>query len=282
MAIKHYKTRNTLLLFEILISKFIAEMKDPHSTHPSLHIMKKYFSKNTELSKDLKICETLSENTSNINPSDVDKYVMEIIERDNVDAKLLKDEHYKLCGEIKENYDIKKFLSTDVKNYITIASVYKLLSFYREGSLNVMENVKDRLVYENHIKTILTLPPKDKSKNIDRLNEMTQFERSMLPVSFRKKYEGVLTNEQIVVVWKGLKKDVKFLQEEAQKLSTQLNESILNVGEKLKEKIEEGLDKIQNLSFDSEHPEQFESNVKAIIHTHSLINEITKLNDISK
>lgn len=282
MPIKHYKTRNTLLLFEILISKLIMEMKNSDSPKPSLHILKKYFSSNTELAKDLKIYEVLSENTSHIKLEDVDKYITEIIERDDVNIKVLREEHYKLGGVIQKTYNMKEFFSTDIKNYTTIASVFKLLSFYREGEVNNIENVKDRLIYENRVKEILTLPPKKKSKNADRLAKLSKFENIMLPISFKKKYNGVLTTDQMTIVWKGLGYDDIFLQEETQKLYKKLNESILGIGDELKTKVGEGLDVLQHLTFDKNQPEQFESNVKVLLHTHNLILEITKLNDISK
>jgi len=282
MPIKHHKTRNTLLLFEILIAKFIIEMKDVDSSKPSMPIIKKYFSSSTELSKDLKICELLSDNTTYISKEDVDKYIVEIIERDDVNVNALREEHYKLGGAIKDTYDMKEFFSTDIKNYTTMASVYKLLSFYREGEVNNTGNLKDRLVCENRIKEILTLPSKPKSKSVDRLTKLSKFEQTLLPITFRKKYEGVLTDAQMTVVWKGMKYDVNFLQEETEKLNKELNEVISTVGDELKDKVNGGMEKLQTTTFDPDHPKEFESNVKILLHTHSLITEIKKLNGISK
>lgn len=128
--IKHNKLRNTGLIFEILSRMVITDAMGNHQPN-SIKIIKKSFSKDSELLKELNLYQSLSAKTD-LNPSELFELILK--SKQKLDAKKLMSEKYNLVKQLKSKYDLTEFFGTRVSNYKLIASIYKILegSDYRD------------------------------------------------------------------------------------------------------------------------------------------------------
>ena len=127
--IKHAKVRNTGLLFEFLIRQTTADILDKNDNNNAIKIIKEKFSSNTELGKELSLYNCLN-NKKFKNDKKAGYFINEVLsERQKLNNTLLKREKYNLIKEIKENYDLQKFMSSKVRNYKLYASIYKLFEY---------------------------------------------------------------------------------------------------------------------------------------------------------
>ena len=127
--IKHSKIRNTGLLYEFLIRQITAEVLNKTSRSSAIKIVKKRFNENTELGKELALYNILI-NKKFTSDSKADYFINEVIKcRVNLNNSNLKREKYNLVKELKESYDLGKFLSSKVENFRVYASIFKLFEF---------------------------------------------------------------------------------------------------------------------------------------------------------
>lgn len=142
--LKHNKLKNTGLLFEILSRAMMHEALHPDKPQNSVRIIKKHFTTNSELLKELRLYSTLS-NRSEHDPSEL--LSLSVESRHTIDDKLLLKEKYDLIRSIKTKYDIEQLFNTRVSNYKLQASIYKLFEYNGKDNPDEYLNTK-KLVLE--------------------------------------------------------------------------------------------------------------------------------------
>ena len=120
--LKHNKLRNTGLIFEILTRNLMVETLNGKKPI-SISIIKKHYTLNSELNKELKLYEGLSHHRNSF----ADQFIDSILRtRKKLDPKKLEEEKYNLVKSLKKFYDLNEFFNTRIQNYKLHASIYKL------------------------------------------------------------------------------------------------------------------------------------------------------------
>tara|TARA_Y100000590_G_scaffold469607_1_gene658630 strand:+ start:2625 stop:3503 length:879 start_codon:yes stop_codon:yes gene_type:complete len=123
---KHLKIRNTGLLFEFLVRELTSDIFNNNKSTKSIDIIKRRFNENTELGKELDLYNVLL-NKKFKSDKKADFLISEVLKSyKKINTQKLKREKYNLIKEIKNSYDLVKFLSSKVDNYKVYASIYKL------------------------------------------------------------------------------------------------------------------------------------------------------------
>ncbi len=163
--VKHNKIRNTGLLYEFLLRQITSEVLNNDKISKTAQIIKKQFNENTELGKELALYNIII-NKKFTSDTKAEYFINEAIKaRQELNNSTLKRERYNLIKELKNNYDLQKFMSSKVKNYKTYASTYKLFEYLKtmspeqktESFFNLVEHVTTK---ENNIKLSETVGTK--------------------------------------------------------------------------------------------------------------------------
>ena len=146
--VKHNKIRNTGLLYEFLLRQITLDVLKSDKVSRAVQIIKNRFNENTELGKELALYNILAIKKFS-DDKKAEYFINEVISsRHELNNSTLKRERYNLIKEIKEHYDLQKFMSSKVKNYKTHASAYKLFEYSTlspehktESFFNLVEHV---------------------------------------------------------------------------------------------------------------------------------------------
>ena len=127
--LKHSKYKNTGLLFEILVRKLTSETLSSDKTI-TVDIIKKYFGKNTELSKELQLYNALLKEHQFKSEAQALDYIRSIKNtHSKLNQSILKRQKYNLVKEISEKFVFENMAKIHISNYKTLASVSMLFEY---------------------------------------------------------------------------------------------------------------------------------------------------------
>jgi hypothetical protein len=202
--LRHSKFKNTGILFELLTKQLTSDIVAGREDSKAKDLLFKYFKENTELSKEWRLYNfLLSEKIKD--ESHADRYLSVIVEqRKKLSNSRLTKEKYELIKEIKTTWPIGDLLKSNVKNYRTFASIFKLFedSCSRDVKFDVNEICQARTcVIENII---------GKPKKIDERQDVLAFyskqnedirllSYKLLIESMNRKYKDLDENQKTVL-----------------------------------------------------------------------------------
>ena len=126
--LKHSKYKNTGILFELLVRKLTSETLSSNKS-VTIDIIKKYFGKNTELSKELHLYNSLIKEQFRSEALGLD-YIRTIkATYDTLNQSVLKRQRYNLIKEISEKFIFDNMAKTHVTNYKVLASAYMIFEY---------------------------------------------------------------------------------------------------------------------------------------------------------
>ena len=141
MSIKHSKYKNTGILFELLTRQITSDILSGKQDPKAIPILENYFNRNKELGKELILYLSFF-NGKKLSETKALDYINIVVEqRKKLDTRKLKEQKYNLVKEIKENYDLHKFLFNRVPSYKIYASIYKSFECAVQGY--TYENVRE-------------------------------------------------------------------------------------------------------------------------------------------
>lgn len=277
--LKHLRTRNSGLIYEILVGRLITEVRDNQKKDynpPSLYLIKKYFKKGTELHKDLQIYNYLLESKPK-KKVNIPSLLKEIIDSDPIDLEKLKNEVYTLCGDVKKYYrGLNEFFNVEVSNYKFLASVYQLLEFYR-GGYSDPNSIEQRMLCENFILYNINRRLEESKIVKEKIPNMGTFSQSVLLEKFINKYRDKLSNDQFAIVYRYMKGESKVLKESVNDMVKKLKGYQNDLPSDTKKKVVQCIKKINECKeIDTE------DKLKIVIYGQGLIEELSKLNNSNK
>lgn len=192
--IKHSKFKNTGFLFELLTRQITLEILNGQE-EKSKSIIKEFYGKGTELSKELRLFNLLINEKYNTE-NKAEKFIDAILEaHTKLNQSKLSREKYNLVKTIKENFDIDNFLSSPVTNYKILASIHKLFEAKKLDVLDVKDVFDSKLTLVEHISNS---PISQKAKEDRLVEDFRKQEKDLrlltykiLVENFNKKYTNL-------------------------------------------------------------------------------------------
>lgn len=203
MKIKHSKFRNTGLIFELLVKQIAADTLD-NSDSKSVSILKKYYAKDTLLSKEYKLYEFIVKNksTSQNKAEAILSTITEVSRKFN--QKKLRAEKYELISEIKESYDINEFFGMQVRDYKPLAALFCLLEAQNNTNL-----VDPQVLIDNKTTLLehLTSESQNREDVKDKLiEEYSKYDKDLKLLTFKillekfnSKYKNLLPEQKTIL-----------------------------------------------------------------------------------
>lgn len=149
--LKHSKYKNTGLLFEILVRKLTSETLSSDKTI-TVDIIKKYFGKNTELSKELQLYNALLKEHQFKSEALALDYIRSIKNtHSKLNQSILKRQKYNLVKEISEKFVFENMAKIHISNYKTLASVSMLFEYDETDNPKQIMECKNAIIYNTLI-----------------------------------------------------------------------------------------------------------------------------------
>ena len=182
--IKHSKVKNTGLIFELLVRQVASDTMN-NKNSKALNILKKHYNAKSELTNELKLYRTLSEEKFT-NSTKAEKFVDAVLRaRKNINESQLKRDKYNLIKDLKSNYVIEEFFKSRVKNYKLHASTYKLFE-YAEAD-DPKEYITSKFALVEHVQS--SSKPSESAPTLTSENKDIRILASKLVVDkFNEKY----------------------------------------------------------------------------------------------
>ncbi len=159
--IKHNKIKNTEFLFECLSRQVTSDILNDIKDSPALKIIKEHFKKGSVLNSELELYKALSSKT--ITETNKIDYLVDSVGklRKKISNRSLRNAKYNVVKAIKEHYDVNQIFKTRIKDYKTVASIYKFF----ESLDTEIQPLEETNIRFNMIENLTTLPSKGKKKN---------------------------------------------------------------------------------------------------------------------
>ena len=197
--LKHSKYKNTAILFEMLVRKLTSETLTSDKT-VTVEIIKKYFGKNTALSKELQLYNSLIKESLKSEAQALDFIRTCKNAHSKLNKSLLRRQRYNLVKEISQNFDFQKVSKIRISNYKELASIYKLFEY------DEADNPKDLLECKTSIVSHLLGETKQSLKLSPLLEKYKGYKKDvriltykLLVDKFNSKYSGLDENQKKVL-----------------------------------------------------------------------------------
>jgi hypothetical protein len=157
--LKHSKYKNTGILFEMLVRKLTSETLSSNKS-VTIDIIKKYFGRNTELSKELQLYNALVKEQFRSEAQALD-YIRTVKSAyDKLNQSVLKRQRYNLVKEISEKFVFTDMAKMHITNYKVLASINMLFEYAESANPKQLMECKN-VIIDHGIVTERVAPKKD-------------------------------------------------------------------------------------------------------------------------
>jgi chemotaxis protein histidine kinase CheA len=280
-SLRHSKFKNTGVLFELLVRQVASDTLN-NIDSKAIVLIKKYFAKSTELSKEFNLYQTLIK--EKYSKGEKANHLIEavLIAKSRLNQSILNRQKYNLIKEIKTNYGLEVFFKTKVNNYKPLAAIFKLFEYTIAD--NPVESVNNRYTIVEHITRSL------KSSQLKELNEMSTFIKQdkdirllsykILVDKFNEKYTNLneaqktVLRQYINTVSDGVElkdfivNEVNLLQKDLKRLTSKVTDKVTKI--KLVE-VSSILNKISSVKIIKD------AHILSLLRYHELVKELKKI-----
>ena len=275
--LKHSKYKNTGILFEMLVRKLTSETLSSNKS-VTVDIIKKYFGRNTELSKELQLYNALLKEQFRSEAQGLD-YIRTIKKTyGNLNQSILNRQKYNLVKEISEKFVFSDMAKIHIPNYKTLASIYMLFEYQETDNPKQLLECKNAVISNGMIveKKVPTKDPIIESFE-SQPKEVRLIAYKLLVDKFNNKYSTLsesqkrLLNKYITNVndTAELKKYIKTIIPEIKSQLAQQAKLVTDKATKIKvQKLSEMLCTVENMKTIKE------SNILSLLRYFDLIDEL--------
>lgn len=291
MNIKHNKLKNTGILFELLVRRIASDVLDGKPDSFAISIVREHFHPKSELGKELQLYRSffaapkLTEGKA-FNMLDL---IME--RRKTINEKLLNAQKFLLIKEIRQQCDIKQFLSGRVPSYKVYASIYKLFETATKDSsdpamfMNIEDVMKARFMVVEHLKGNIKEEQIIKESSYtdalrDQDEEIRYLSYKILLERFNEKYSNFNDKQKQLLreyINNGtdIEKFNKFVATEAKTLMTDISKNIKKIkNEVTRIKINEVISQLKHIQTRTSLKE---NHVTALLIAYQISHELSSL-----
>jgi len=204
--IKHSKFKNTGVLFELLVRQITLEVLNGDKTENAKKIVKEFFSNGTELNRELRLYELLQSEKYG-SESRAEKFVDTVCEAYlKLNQEKLKKEKYNLIKSINESFDSQQFLSSPIKNYKVLASIYKVFESKKVEGYDIKDIFNSKITL---IENITSKPVSSSKKDIETEKLVESYKKQdkdirlltykILVETFNKKYTNLDSSQKEIL-----------------------------------------------------------------------------------
>jgi hypothetical protein len=280
--LKHSKYKNTAILFEMLVRKLTSETLSSNKT-VTADLIKKYFGKNTELSKELYLYNTLLKEQFKSEAQGLDYIRTVKLSYAKLNQSALKRQRYNLVKEISEKFIFANMSKMHISNYKVLASVYMLFEYDETDNVKQLLECKTVILQNNLITSRVKVIKDPVMEQYEaQPKDIRLLTYKLLVDKFNDKYAGLdnsqkqLLNKYIVNV-----NDTEALKEYIQTviptIKIQLSEHVKHITDKVTkikvEKLSEMLCTVENMKTIKE------SHVLSLLRYFDLIRELRGLHE---
>lgn len=195
--ISHNKKRNSAILFEMLLRHSVSSLMEDKKEEVSktLAVVKKFFSKGTVLSEELKAFRTLL--NSHVKSSETaTKILSEVCKfTKTLSAKNIDKQKSLLIKEINHNLDARKIFSYRIPEYKTYATVQVLFNEARSKG-HPLDTVERYKLEESIVERLTTGKIEEKTDMLKINPNHNNLIHKFATKRFTEKYQSVLSEDQ--------------------------------------------------------------------------------------
>ncbi len=234
--LKHSKYKNTGILFEMLVRKLTSETLSSDKII-TIDIIKKYFGRNTELTRELQLYNALLKEQYKTEARALDFIRTIKTAHSKLNTSLLKRQKYNLVKEISEKFKFSDMSKIHISNYKVLASINMLFEHEETDNPKQIMECKNAIIENGlltervHIKKDPVLESFEKQPKDIRL-----LTYKLLVDNFNKKYLGLNESQK-----KLLNKYITCVND-----TTQLREYVQNVIPEIKKQLSDSTKKIDD------------------------------------
>lgn len=278
--LKHSKYKNAGILFEMLVRKLTSETLSSDKSI-AIDIIKKYFGKNTELSKELQLYNSIVKEQFKSEARALDFIKESQRAYSQLNQSLLRRQKYNLVKEISENFKFDSLAKGHINNYKVLASIYMLFEYQDSNNVKQLTECKNAIL--DHV--LLTETKKTgKDAVLETFKNQDESERlltyKLLVDKFNQKYSKLsesqkrLLNKYIVHIndteslREYIKQEIPAIKKRLAEHSTQITDQVTQIKVK---KLSEMLCNVETMKVIKE------SHVLSLLRYFELVDELTRV-----
>jgi len=278
--LKHSKYKNTGILFEMLVQKLTSETLSSNKSI-TVDIIKKYFGKNTELSKELHLYNSLLKEQFKTEARAFD-YIRTIkLAHGKLNQSVLKRQRYNLVKEISDKFVFENMSKIHINNYKVLASINMI--FEHEETDNPKQIMECKhVIIDNGLLTERISKQKDPvlEKFESQPKDVRLLTYKLLVDKFNNKYSG-LTESQKQLLNKYITNvnDTTVLREYVQKIIPVIKKQLLEQSKLINDKVVKiKVEKLSEMLCNVENLKTIkESHILSLLRYFDLIRELKDL-----
>jgi hypothetical protein len=189
--LKHSKYKNTGILFEMLVRKLTSETLSSNKSD-TIDIIKNHFGRNTELSKELQLYNSLLKEQFRSEAHALDYIRTVKATHSKLNQSALKRQRYNLVKEISEKFVFENMSKIHISNYKVLASINMLFEHEETDNPKQIMECKN-VIIDNGLITERVTVKKDPviEKFESQPKEIRLLTYKLLVDKFNEKYSGL-------------------------------------------------------------------------------------------